>query len=92
MYAVDFDGANVQKLTDEQSVILSPDWSPNGRFIVYTSYKEHNPDLVLLDPDGRRRRRPLLRLPGINSAPPGLLTAVKYLWCSAKTAIPKSMS
>jgi TolB protein len=69
MYAVDFDGANVQKLTDEKSVILSPDWSPNGRFIVYTSYKEHNPDLILLDPDGRRRRRPLLRLPGINSAP-----------------------
>lgn len=69
MYAVDFDGANVEKLTDEQSVILSPDWSPNGRFIVYTSYKEHNPDLILLDPNARRRRRPLLRLPGINSAP-----------------------
>ena len=69
MYAVDFDGANIQKLTNEQSVILSPDWSPDGRFIVYTSYKEHNPDLILLDPDGRRRRRPLLRLPGINSAP-----------------------
>ena len=69
MYAVDFDGANVQKLTNERSVILSPDWSPDGRFIVYTSYKEHNPDLILLDPDGRRRRRPLLRLPGINSAP-----------------------
>jgi len=69
MYAVDFDGANVQKLTNEQSVILSPDWSPNGRFIVFTSYKEHNPDLILLDPNSRRHRRPLLRLPGINSAP-----------------------
>ena len=69
MYAVDFDGANVQKLTNEKSVILSPDWSPDGRFIVYTSYKEHNPDLILLDPTGRSRRRPLLRLPGINSAP-----------------------
>ena len=69
MYAVDFDGANVQKLTNEKSVILSPDWSPDGRLIVYTSYQDHNPDLILLDPDGRRRRRPLLRLPGINSAP-----------------------
>lgn len=70
MYAVDFDGANVQKLTDEQSVILSPDWSPDGRFIVYTSYKERNPDLILLDPNSsRHQRRPLLRLPGINSAP-----------------------
>ena len=69
MYAVDFDGANVQKLTNEQSVILSPDWSPNGRFIVYTSYKDRNPDLILLNPAGRRNRRPLLKLPGINSAP-----------------------
>ncbi len=68
MYAVDFDGANVKKLTNEQSVILSPDWSPDGRSIVYTSYKDHNPDLILLDPSGRHRR-PLLRLPGINSAP-----------------------
>ena len=68
MYKVDFDGANVKKLTDEQSVILSPDWSPDGRSIVYTSYKDHNPDLILLDPNGRHRR-PLLRLPGINSAP-----------------------
>ena len=69
MYAVDFDGANVQKLTNEQSVILSPDWSPDGRFIVYTSYKEHNPDLILLDPDGRSRRRPLLRLPRYQFSP-----------------------
>lgn len=69
MYAVDFDGANVQKLTDEKSIILSPDWSPDGRSIIYISYKAHNPDLVLLNPDGRRRRHLLLRLPGINSAP-----------------------
>jgi TolB protein len=68
MHVVDFDGANVTKLTNENSVILSPDWSPDGRSIVYTSYKDHNPDLILLDPSGRNRR-PLLKLPGINSAP-----------------------
>ncbi|MDH5763176.1 MAG: Tol-Pal system beta propeller repeat protein TolB [Nitrospinota bacterium] len=68
MYVVDFDGANVTKLTNENSVILSPDWSPDGRSIVYTSYKDHNPDLILMDPTGLNRR-PLLKLPGINSAP-----------------------
>ncbi len=67
MYTVDFDGANVKKLTDEKSIILSPDWSPDGRSIVYTSYQDHNPDLILLD-TRRNRRRPLLKLPGINSA------------------------
>ena len=69
MYMVDFDGANVKKLTDEKSVILSPDWSPDGHSIVYTSYKDHNPDLILLTPAGKKRRQPLLKLPGINSAP-----------------------
>ena len=68
MYVVDFDGANVKKLTNEQSIILSPDWSPDGRSIVYTSYQDHNPDLILLNASGSGRR-PLLKLPGINSAP-----------------------
>ena len=68
MYVVDFDGANVKKLTDEQSILLSPDWSPDGRSIVYTSYQDHNPALILLDTNGSRRR-PLLKLPGLNSAP-----------------------
>ncbi|MCH6579497.1 MAG: PD40 domain-containing protein, partial [Nitrospinae bacterium] len=68
MYAVDFDGANVKKLTDERSIILAPDWSPDGRSIVYTSYQDHNPDLILLATNGSRRR-PLLKLPGLNSAP-----------------------
>lgn len=68
IYAIDFDGAQAKKLTDERAVVLSPDWSPNGRSIVYTSYKDHNPDLIMVDDKGRKRR-PLLKLPGLNSAP-----------------------
>ena len=68
VYKVDFDGANVKKLTNEKSIVLSPDWSPDGNSIVYTSYKDHNPDLILLD-TRRNKRRPLLKLPGLNSAP-----------------------
>ncbi len=68
MYAVDFDGANISKLTNEKSVVLSPDWSPDGRSIVFTSFQDHNPDLIMVDSSGRRRRV-LLKLPGLNSAP-----------------------
>ena len=68
IYRVDFDGHNVQKLTDEQAVVLSPDWSPDGRTIVFTSFKNHNPDLIRVDWNGRNRRT-LLKLPGLNSAP-----------------------
>ncbi len=68
MYIVDFDGYNPHKITQENSVMLAPDWSPDGKAIVFTSYRDHNPDLVMVDVTGRRRKV-LLKLPGLNSAP-----------------------
>jgi len=68
MYAVDFDGHNLNQVTDEKSVVLSPDWSPDGRTIVFTSFRDRNPDLVLVAATGKRRKT-LLKLPGLNSAP-----------------------
>ncbi|QPJ61893.1 MAG: Tol-Pal system beta propeller repeat protein TolB [Candidatus Nitronauta litoralis] len=68
MYVVDFDGYNLKKVTREQSVMLAPDWSPDGKAIVFTSYRDHNPDLVMVDRSGKKRKV-LLQLPGLNSAP-----------------------
>lgn len=68
IYAVDFDGFNVERLTKDASVALSPAWSPNGKNIVYTSYAERNPDLVMVDSFGKNRR-PILRVYGLNAAP-----------------------
>lgn len=68
IYTVDFDGFGLQKLTRDRSVALSPAWSPDGNYIVYTSYAEHNPDLVMIDGYGKGRR-PILKLPGLNAAP-----------------------
>ena len=68
IYRVDFDGQNVQKLTNERAVVLSPDWSPDGKSIVYTSFKSNNPDLIKVNWNGKNRRT-LLKLPGLNSAP-----------------------
>lgn len=45
IYLMDYDGYNVQRLTQNGSINLNPDFSPNGREIVYTSYKRGNPDL-----------------------------------------------
>jgi TolB protein len=42
---MDYDGHNVQRLTRNGSINLNPDFSPNGREIIYTSYKKRNPDL-----------------------------------------------
>lgn len=68
IYAVDFDGENVNKITNEQSVVLAPDWSPDRRTIVFTSYRDRNPDMVLVSVNGEKRRT-LLKMPGLNSAP-----------------------
>lgn len=68
IYAVDFDGFNVERLTKDASVALSPAWAPNGKNIVYTSYAERNPDLVMIDSFGKNRR-PILRVYGLNAAP-----------------------
>ncbi len=68
MYVVDFDGYNLKKVTREQAVMLAPDWSPDGKAIVFTSFRDHNPDLVMVDRSGKKRKV-LLQLPGLNSAP-----------------------
>lgn len=45
IYMMDYDGHGVQRLTSNGSINLNPDFSPNGREIIYTSYKKKNPDL-----------------------------------------------
>jgi len=42
---MDYDGHNIQRLTRNGSINLNPDFSPNSREIIYTSYKRRNPDL-----------------------------------------------
>jgi TolB protein len=45
VFIMDYDGHNVQKLTNNHAITINPDFSPNGREIIYTSYKKGNPDL-----------------------------------------------
>ncbi len=49
IYLADADGENVRILTRNESLNLSPAFSPDGEHIVYTSYVKDNPDLFMLD-------------------------------------------
>jgi len=39
LYVMDFDGARLRALTADQSLALSPAWSPEGSLILFTSYR-----------------------------------------------------
>lgn len=45
IYVMDWDGHNPLPLTKNGSINLNPDFSPDGREIIFTSYKRANPDL-----------------------------------------------
>ena len=68
IYLIDFDGYNLRRLTHDNTLNLSPAWSPDGKWIIYTSYAARNPDLIMIDSVGEKRQT-LHRLPGLNAAP-----------------------
>ncbi|MBI3399348.1 MAG: Tol-Pal system beta propeller repeat protein TolB [Deltaproteobacteria bacterium] len=61
----DYDGYNVKQITKNGSINLSPQWSPEGKRILYTSYKEGQPYLYMLDLTTGRETR-ISNQPGLN--------------------------
>jgi TolB protein len=45
IFVMDSDGHNPQRVTNNGSINLNPDFAPSGKEIIYTSYKKGNPDL-----------------------------------------------
>lgn len=46
---MDYDGANVQFLTDSRALVLAPRFSPTGDRVLYTSYETGFPKIYVLD-------------------------------------------
>ena len=76
---MDYDGYNVRQLTYDRSISVRPRWSPDGRKIVYTSYKNLFPDVLEVDLYTGQRIR-LASYPGLNTgaafSPDGLSIAL----------------
>jgi len=68
IYVMDYDGQNPTPVTGNQSINLSPRWSPDGRMIAYTSYRNGNPDLFVVNFDSGRRDV-VSSQPGLNATP-----------------------
>ncbi len=66
---MDYDGANVQYLTDSSAIVLAPRFSPTGEQLLYTSYESGSPQIYVLDV-GRVKRRELKTQDGTMSFSP----------------------
>jgi len=53
---MDYDGANVEFLTDSTAIVLAPRFSPTGDRVLYTSYATGSPRITILDVDSVRTR------------------------------------
>lgn len=47
IYIADYDGVNQRRITANRDLNIFPVWSPDGRGILYTSYRRGYPDLFL---------------------------------------------
>lgn len=66
---MDYDGANVQYLTDSASLVLAPRFSPTGDRVLYTSYETGFPRIYVMDV-GKVKRRVLEQQDGTMSFAP----------------------
>jgi len=56
LYVVDYDGAGLRRLTNDRSIVLLPRWSPDRKRLLYTSFKNRNPDIYEFNVETGRSR------------------------------------
>ena len=66
---MDYDGANVQFLTDDNFIVFSPRFSPTGDRVLYTSYESGTPAIMMLDVGTVTRQRLPLPSEAVTFAP-----------------------
>jgi hypothetical protein len=63
----DADGGNFQRLTNDRSIALFPKLSPDGAWIIFTSFRDGRPAIHRMRSDGSDRRV-VCKFDGLNSA------------------------
>ncbi len=66
---MDYDGANLQYLTDDNSIVLAPRFAPNTREVIYTSYESGLPQVFLLNVESGQRSQLLDDATNMATAP-----------------------
>jgi len=67
-FGAQIDGQDLGRVTGSSALILSPHWSPDGRYLVFTSYRDGKPDVFVISPSGSGLKKIVsfrgLNLPG----------------------------
>lgn len=67
VYLMDLDGHNLVQVTRDNSIALSPHFSPDNRKIAFTSYKTGYADVWVIDLAQKKKTR-IAYFPGVNSS------------------------
>jgi TolB protein len=63
LYVCDVDGGNLRQLTNDRSIVVGPRWAPDGRSLIYTSYKLGYPNVFVTS-----QARPVASHGGLNAS------------------------
>lgn len=66
IFIADFDGSNARQISKGKEPHVSPAWSPDGRYLAYTSFKGRAPHLYIYDTKNGSTRK-LTTKQGLNS-------------------------
>lgn len=58
IFIMDYDGANIRRITFNRSLNIAPVWGPDGRTLAWASYASIYPDVYVATLDGRPATRP----------------------------------
>jgi TolB protein len=68
LWVMDWDGANAQSLTRDQTLNISPTWAPDGKHLFFTSFRMGNADIYKYDME-TGKASPFVVSPKVDSAP-----------------------
>lgn len=90
IYVCDSDGQNLVQLTDDKSISIAPAWYPNGRRLVYTSFRAAFPYIYEINMSGSSASRVRVTdFPGMNMCAAVSPDARKMAMCLSKDGNPE---